>query len=84
MKREVHSAFCFEYTSCEVPRAMVTTKGSMNEQDADSLSNSLGEMTRSPEDFAPMPNVLLGDSDYTQYLGKRLDGFKIGILDPLA
>ena len=31
-----------------------------------------------------MPNVLLGDSDYTQYLGKRLDGFKIGILDPLA
>jgi Asp-tRNA(Asn)/Glu-tRNA(Gln) amidotransferase A subunit family amidase len=49
------------------------------------LSDSLGPMTKSPEDAALMLDVLLDKPDhYTQHLGKPLKGLKIEFLGPMA
>ncbi|KAK3331558.1 amidase signature domain-containing protein [Apodospora peruviana] len=46
------------------------------------LSDSLGPMTKSPEDAAHVLNILLGRNDLTQFLGRSFAGMNIGFLDP--
>ncbi|KAK3984312.1 amidase signature domain-containing protein [Cladorrhinum sp. PSN332] len=49
-----------------------------------SVSDSLGPMTKSPEDAALMLSILLGRGDFTQHLTKSVVGLKIGFLDPVV